>query len=123
MLDRKAKSFEEREQEYERAKRRIFKDMEHDSIEQFWHNWSNSNPGAPDQYKFGGGNGGPKAQNNRLLKVQSSVCIRNERFSSSHGHPMFSVFHSRWTRATTVDRVKLVKVTVSEAMDHNHKGD
>lgn len=73
MLDRKAKSFEEREQEYERAKRRIFKDMEHDSIEQFWHTWSSSNVGTPDQYKFGGSNGGQKAQNSRLLKVQSSV--------------------------------------------------
>lgn len=77
MLDRKAKSFEEREQEYERAKRRIFKDMEHDSIEQFWHNWSSSSSGAPDQYKFGGGNGAQKAQNNRLLKIQSSVSVFN----------------------------------------------
>lgn len=39
MLDRKAKSFEEREQEYEKAKRRIFKDMNSESIEQFWNNW------------------------------------------------------------------------------------
>ena len=39
MLDRKAKSFEEREQEYEKAKRRIFKDMNSESIEQFWQNW------------------------------------------------------------------------------------
>lgn len=39
LLDRKAKSFEEREQEYEKAKRRIFKDMNSESIEQFWHNW------------------------------------------------------------------------------------
>lgn len=72
MLDRKAKSFEEREQEYERAKRRIFKEMDGDSIEQFWHNYSQS-----DHYsKFGGNannNNSNKAQNNRLLKVQSSV--------------------------------------------------
>lgn len=67
MLDRKAKSFEEREQEYERAKRRIFKEMDSESIEQFWYNWSNQ-VGA-DQYKFGNN----KAQNNRLLKVQTSV--------------------------------------------------
>lgn len=39
LLDRKAKSFEEREQEYEKAKRRIFKDMNSESIEQFWNNW------------------------------------------------------------------------------------
>lgn len=39
LLDRKAKSFEEREQEYEKAKRRIFKDMNSESIEQFWQNW------------------------------------------------------------------------------------
>lgn len=42
LLDRKAKSFEEREQEYEKAKRRIFKDSNNDSLE-FWNSWSNSN--------------------------------------------------------------------------------
>lgn len=42
LLDRKAKSFEEREQEYEKAKRRIFKDMNSESIEQFWNNWHSS---------------------------------------------------------------------------------
>lgn len=90
MLDRKAKSFEEREQEYERAKRRIFKDMEYVSIEQFWHNWSSSNSGAPDLYKFGGSNGGQKAQNNRLLKVQSTVCVSN--LNSAQVYTLYRTF-------------------------------
>lgn len=64
MADRKAKSFEQREQEYERAKRRIFKDINSDSMEHFWHNWTNSV--SSDQTKF-------KEKSNRLLKVQSSV--------------------------------------------------
>lgn len=68
MADRKAKSFEQREQEYERAKRRIFKDMHSDSMEQFWHNWSNS---VHDQSK----NKGP---GNKLLKVQTSVSERTK---------------------------------------------
>lgn len=78
MLDRKAKSFEEREQEYEKAKRRIFKDINSESIEQFWHNWSNST--NPENIKFSGGNnneGKSKNQSNRLLRVQSSVSFSN----------------------------------------------
>lgn len=73
MLDRKAKSFEEREQEYEKAKRRIFKDMNSESIEQFWHNWSNST--NSDNAKYGGDRGdrNNKSRDNRLLRVQSSV--------------------------------------------------
>lgn len=42
LLDRKARSFEEREQEYEKTKRRIFKEMNSESIEQFWNNWHSS---------------------------------------------------------------------------------
>lgn len=63
MADRKAKSFEQREQEYERAKRRIFKDINSDSMEQFWHNWSSS--ANNDQPKN-------KGHSNKLLKVQQS---------------------------------------------------
>lgn len=60
MADRKAKSFEQREQEYERAKRRIFKDAHNESGEGFWPTWT-----SPfDQSKN-------KGQHNRL-KVQSS---------------------------------------------------
>lgn len=66
MADRKAKSFEQREQEYERAKRRIFKDVNTESMEQFWHNWSSSVSSEQSKHK---------GQSNRLLKVQSSVII------------------------------------------------
>lgn len=79
MLDRKAKSFEEREEEYEKTRRRIFKgrdglmgygggggggrsmDMQD---EQSWP-WSSTE--SSDH------SGKIKAQNNRLLKVHSLV--------------------------------------------------
>uniref|UniRef100_A0A182WKH5 R3H domain-containing protein n=1 Tax=Anopheles minimus TaxID=112268 RepID=A0A182WKH5_9DIPT len=72
MLDRKAKSFEEREEEYEKSKRRLFKNRE-------WQ-WISTDGGGV----AGGGAGvgttlvdlnaarhQQKLQNNRLLKVQS----------------------------------------------------
>uniref|UniRef100_A0A182VLK5 R3H domain-containing protein n=1 Tax=Anopheles merus TaxID=30066 RepID=A0A182VLK5_ANOME len=76
MLDRKAKSFEERDEEYDKSKRRLFKNREHDSESDQWQ-WISTDGVA------GGGGGGPtlidvhavrhqqKLQNNRLLKVQS----------------------------------------------------
>ncbi|XP_021697323.1 protein encore isoform X3 [Aedes aegypti] len=63
ILDRKAKSFEEREEEYDKVKRRIFKNREDGSSEEHWQWMSTDNPEPP--------NGRPKLQNNRLLKVQS----------------------------------------------------
>lgn len=63
MADRKAKSFEQREQEYERAKRRIFRDINSESMEQFW-NWSSS---------VGSEHLKSRGQGNKMLKVQSSV--------------------------------------------------
>lgn len=70
MLNRKAKSFEEREEEYERAKRRIFKSREAESIDdQYWPNWSSTESAEPhSRYK---------SQSNRLLKVQSLVRTKN----------------------------------------------
>ncbi|XP_053677410.1 protein encore [Anopheles nili] len=79
MLDRKAKSFEEREEEYEKSKRRLFKNREHDSESDQWQ-WISTDGGGV----AGGGAGGgttlvdlnaarhqQKLHNNRLLKVQS----------------------------------------------------
>nr|XP_049463534.1 protein encore isoform X2 [Anopheles coluzzii] len=78
MLDRKAKSFEERDEEYDKSKRRLFKNREHDSESDQWQWISTDGVGVA-----GGGGGGPtlidvhavrhqqKLQNNRLLKVQS----------------------------------------------------
>ncbi|XP_055603124.1 protein encore isoform X2 [Uranotaenia lowii] len=63
VLDRKAKSFEEREEEYEKAKRRIFKNREDGGSEEQWQ-WLSAENAEPM-------NGRPKLQNNRLLKVQS----------------------------------------------------
>lgn len=124
MLDRKAKSFEEREQEYERAKRRIFKDMDSESIEQFWHNWSNTV--SAEHYKFGNS----KVQNNRLLKVQSSVSFFSfiflkKKFSFFYAH-IFHIefqihFHfSRWTH-DSMDDLVFQRVIVLVAMDHRLK--
>lgn len=55
MLDRKAKSFEEREQEYEKVKRRIFKDSTQESLE-FWNSWSHSNSSELVRTNSSGGN-------------------------------------------------------------------
>lgn len=107
MLDRKAKSFEEREQEYEKAKRRIFKDEKNNEIEIFWDNISRTSGGNKEhmmRMNKMSGNGDNNNQschkdnndddtnethklprfadlpnwiknqnNNRLLRVQSSV--------------------------------------------------
>ncbi|XP_035913703.1 protein encore isoform X2 [Anopheles stephensi] len=79
MLDRKAKSFEEREEEYEKSKRRLFKNREHDSESDQWP-WISTDGGGG---VAGGAGVGTtladlhaarhqqKLQNNRLLKVQS----------------------------------------------------
>lgn len=72
LLDRKAKSFEEREEEYEKARRRIFKGREMVGYgrsmdmqdENSWP-WS-STESSDNSTKI-------KAQNNRLLKVHSLV--------------------------------------------------
>ncbi|XP_059620400.1 protein encore isoform X2 [Phlebotomus argentipes] len=84
MLDRKSKSFEEREEEYERARRRIFKDRDGGECsmeEQHWP-WSSSESSENSgRHKM--------AQNNRLLKVQSlSVDTRGD------GRPCVSKSHS-----------------------------
>ncbi|XP_055686248.1 protein encore isoform X2 [Lutzomyia longipalpis] len=86
MLDRKSKSFEEREEEYERARRRIFKDRDCGGAdcsveEQHWP-WSSSESSENSgRHKM--------AQNNRLLKVQSlSVDTRGD------GRPCVSKSHS-----------------------------
>lgn len=76
LLDRKARSFEEREQEYEKTKRRIFKEMNSESIEQFWNNWhsgegfnqnhtqhKNSNNNNNNNSSGGGGGGKSHANN------------------------------------------------------------
>lgn len=72
LLDRKAKSFEEREEDYEKARRRIFKGRElvgyHRGMEMQDENswpWS-STESSDNSSKI-------KAQNNRLLKVHSLV--------------------------------------------------
>uniref|UniRef100_A0A1L8DFQ7 Putative suz domain protein n=1 Tax=Nyssomyia neivai TaxID=330878 RepID=A0A1L8DFQ7_9DIPT len=84
MLDRKSKSFEEREEEYERARRRIFKDRDCGdcSIEEQHWPWSSSESSENSgRHKM--------AQNNRLLKVQSlSVDTRGD------GRPCVSKSHS-----------------------------
>ncbi|XP_055707888.1 protein encore isoform X4 [Phlebotomus papatasi] len=86
MLDRKSKSFEEREEEYERARRRIFKDRDGGggdySIEEQQWPWSSSESSENSgRHKM--------AQNNRLLKVQSlSVDTRGD------GRPCVSKSHS-----------------------------
>ncbi|XP_055631174.1 protein encore isoform X3 [Toxorhynchites rutilus septentrionalis] len=64
VLDRKAKSFEEREEEYDKARRRIFKPREEGGSEEQWQ-WLSAENAEPIN------NGRPKLQNNRLLKVQS----------------------------------------------------
>ncbi|XP_058837982.1 protein encore isoform X2 [Topomyia yanbarensis] len=63
VLDRKAKSFEEREEEYDKVKRRIFKHREDGGSEEQWQWLSAENAEVI--------NGRSKLQNNRLLKVQS----------------------------------------------------
>ncbi|XP_049542075.1 protein encore-like isoform X5 [Anopheles darlingi] len=76
MLDRKAKSFEEREEEYDKTKRRLFKNRgEHDSEPDQWQ-WISTDVGGGDMGPMlTDMNVGPrhqqKLQNNRLLKVQS----------------------------------------------------
>ncbi|XP_058122898.1 protein encore [Anopheles coustani] len=84
VLDRKAKSFEEREEEYGQSKRRLFKNREHDSETDQWQ-WISTDGGGGGGGNSGGGGGGAvttlldinaarhqqKLQNNRLLKVQS----------------------------------------------------
>lgn len=107
MLDRKAKSFEEREQEYEKVKRRIFKDEKNGEIELFWDNISRpgnkehmmrtnkNNSGSGDNQSCHKDNNDDdtndtqklprfadlpnwmKNQNNRSLRVQSSVRLAN----------------------------------------------
>lgn len=81
VLDRKAKSFEEREEEYEKVKRRIFKNREDGGSEEQWQ-WLSAEGAEPM-------NGRPKPQNNRLLKVQS-VSIENR----SDERPCVSKSHS-----------------------------
>ncbi|XP_058066042.1 protein encore [Anopheles bellator] len=85
MLDRKTKSFEEREEEYEKSKRRLFKNREHDSESDQWQ-WISTDGAGGGGAGGGGGGGGvgtiladlsvtarhqQKLQNSRLLKVQS----------------------------------------------------
>lgn len=74
MLNRKAKSFEEREEEYELAKRRIFKNREAESIDDpYWPNWSSSESSAEPTAAVATVASRFKTPGNRLLKVQSLV--------------------------------------------------
>lgn len=63
MLDRKAKSFEEREQEYEKVKRRIFKEPNNESLE-FWNSWSKSNSSELVRTNSSGGNNNDRDDDN-----------------------------------------------------------
>ncbi|XP_055914715.1 protein encore isoform X1 [Eupeodes corollae] len=79
-LDRKAKSFEEREEEYEKVRRRIFRNRENGEMmeEPYW-NWSENSEQASRM-----------RQSNKMLKVQSpqSNDMRND------GRPSVSKSHS-----------------------------
>lgn len=61
MLDRKAKSFEEREEEYEKARTRIFRNRESDESYWSWHHEKG------DQIS--------RLRQNKMLKVKSMVSI------------------------------------------------
>lgn len=78
LLDRKAKSFEEREQEYEKAKRRIFKDINSESIEQFWNNWhSGDGLNASNTNKNSGKHMGDAGTEDDHHPPQV-ICVQNE---------------------------------------------
>lgn len=67
MLDRKAKSFEEREEEYEKARRRIFRNRENcEMAEEHYWNWSNS---ENQEHQHAA----RMRPNNKMLKVQGGV--------------------------------------------------
>lgn len=91
MLDRKAKSFEEREEEYERVKLRIFKKREAAAVaaaaesaenggaiavggsgDQYWPSWGGSDSSEHDGMQAMRG-AMKSSKGNRLLKVQSLV--------------------------------------------------
>lgn len=80
LLDRKAKSFEEREEEYEKVRRRIFRGRDGNEInntgagntddqQQQQHYWTWSSSDNADQ----SGRMRQQQQNNKLLKVHSLV--------------------------------------------------
>lgn len=70
MINRKAKSFEEREQEYNRIKKRIFKDNEHESLDQISPDCSDEL--SSEEFKYNNANR-KNTQNNRSLKNQPTV--------------------------------------------------
>lgn len=89
LLDRKARSFEEREQEYEKTKRRIFKEMNSESIEQFWNNWHsgegfNQNHTQNKNSNNGGGGGGKN--NNGANNANSSSSNNADNTDDEHQH-------------------------------------
>lgn len=79
MLDRKAKSFEEREEEYERVKMRIFKKREMEAAaggngSNYWPQWGGSDSCSDQEGAANQAMMRPKVKNShRLLKVQSLV--------------------------------------------------
>lgn len=92
ILDRKAKSFEEREQEYEKAKRRIFKDSNSESLE-FWNSWSNSN-------------------SSELVRTNSSAATNNDRDDDNN--------NSYNTNTNTgSNKTRMSRASVSERTSHH----
>lgn len=113
MLDRKAKSFEEREEEYERVKLRIFKKREMEAAgaaaaaaggdrSGYWPQWGGSDS-CSDQ-EAAAALARPKAKNShRLLKMQSLV-IQLSVFQGMHsfsGKALASIPH----RVTNLQKV------------------
>lgn len=90
MMNRKAKSFEEREQEYNRIKKRIFKDMENESFDQISPDCSDEL--SSEEYKYSNTNR-KNIQNNRSFKNQSAVNLKSSLLSiyKIHRTVLFSV--------------------------------
>lgn len=133
MLDRKAKSFEEREQEYEKAKRRIFKDMNSESIEQFWNNWHSSdgmNMIPTNKNSGGGGGGGGGGAGSKNNTDSGNDDDRPHKTQVNLGHDLISdrfdflpicVWHfRRMKHAMSKEDQALKKAIASVDMGHSH---
>lgn len=130
LLDRKAKSFEEREQEYEKVKRRIFKDMNSESIEQFWQNWhssdglmannTNKHNGKSNNSNNNADGGGADTDDHHPHQSQTNETRRDGRRSVEKSNS-FGGYGPQTTRIIRGDSVNSTKSTVSNKQDSNQQ--
>lgn len=112
-MNRKAKSFEERDEEYDKVRRRIFRNREmfgYESVDDQEWQWIQQ-----ERNEHGGDLSKNLKVPNRLMKVHASVSLKRKPFTRMSFN-LFPISCSRWTVAMARGILRCRSLTASVVM-------